>query len=395
MHVCFVALKAGPILLGSRIDGHIGGAEAQQALIARELVRRGVRVSVLVHAGGATHQADPRGRCVTPDGIELIETYAPRAGLPGLRFVHPRWTALWRGMARCNADVYYQRGAGCETGQTALFCQLRRRPFVFAVGSDSDCARDLHYLRTAKERWLYRHGLSRAAHVIAQTDTQRGRLIDAFGVLSHVIPSCAPPDHDDVQSDAARPSRPLQLLWVGRLSYEKQPELFVEMAERAADIQFHLVGASNATSDFARGVASRAARVANLTMHGAVPHARMRQFYQHADLLLCTSKWEGFPNTFLEAWSTGTPVVSTVNPDDCLTRYGVGRVGGDAESLLAACRALTGDANAYRACSDRCRLHVRSAHSVHAVVDAYEQIFAALPARRSGAVHPRHAEVRC
>lgn len=394
MHVCFVALKAGPILLGSRIDGHIGGAEVQQALIARELVRRGMRVSVLVYAGSATHEAVPRGRCVTPDGIELIETYGPRRGLPGLRFVHPRWTALWRGMARAAADVYYQRGAGCETGQAALFCQLRGRPFVFAVGSDSDCARDLHYLRTAKDRWLYRFGLRRASHVVAQTETQRGRLIEAFGVLSHVIPSCAPPT-DAAPSAGARPSHPTRLLWVGRLSHEKQPELFVEMAERAPDFECHLVGAANATSEFARSVASRASRVANLTMHGAVPHAQMRPLYQGADLLLCTSKWEGFPNTFLEAWATGTPVVSTVNPDDCLTRYGVGRVARDAESLLAACRSLTSDVNAYRACSDRCRLHVRAAHSVDAVADAYEQIFAALPAGSSGRTQPRHAEVRC
>ena len=42
--------------------------------------------------------------------------------------------------------------------------------------------------------------------------------------------------------------------------------------------------------------------------------------------MLFRSSYEGFPNTFLEAWSHGRPVVTSFDPDGLVERRGLGLV---------------------------------------------------------------------
>lgn len=362
--ICFVALKAYPILVDRQDLGLFGGAEIQQVRVGRELTERGFSVSFVTFDVG---QPD----AVVHKGIACYKTYRVDDGWPIVRFVHPRWTRLWAALSRADADIYYQRGAACETGQVALWCRRHDRPFVFASASDTNCVPGLPDLVSRRERWLYRYGLRSASRVIAQTCAQQDLLRRNFGVEPVLIRSCL----EIVTPGRPRTgvlSEPPRILWVGRVSPKKRIEWLFDLAELCPNLLFDVVGddAGNEAARYKRQTAG----LTNLFFHGRVPPSGMPRFYDRADVLVCTSVVEGYPNTFLEAWARGLPVVSTVDPDGVLARQGVGLHAPTVPEMKAALQRLLHNTHEYHAISQKGRDFVSREHALEQVIDAYEHL---------------------
>jgi glycosyltransferase involved in cell wall biosynthesis len=71
-------------------------------------------------------------------------------------------------------------------------------------------------------------------------------------------------------------------------------------------------------------VAAAAARLPNVTLLGFVPYTEVGALFDRARLFLNTSTVEGFPNTFLQAWVRGVPVVSFFDPDRLVRQQRLG-----------------------------------------------------------------------
>jgi glycosyltransferase involved in cell wall biosynthesis len=359
-------------ILAAREDlQHIGGAEVQRALIARELVRRGYEVSFVTWDHG-----QPDG--VVQDGIRVFKMCEPKAGLPGLRFLHPRWTSLWAAMARADADLYYQRAAGAESGQVALWTRRRGRRFVYALAVDAEC--DPRSLRRwpRRERQLFLYALRRADAIVAQTNVQRRMLAQSFALDARVIRSCAPePESVDGAETAPQRIAGRRVLWIGRPIDRKRPDMVEHIARLCPDCNFDVVGLAprSGAGRPPDGIVARLAAAPNVTVHGFVPHTRIGNLYQRAALLICTSLWEGFPNTFLEAWSRGIPVVSTVDPDDLIRSCGLGGVATSAEEMQRAIGPLLASPERWQECSARARQRYLAHHTPQMAGDAYESLF--------------------
>jgi Glycosyl transferases group 1 len=86
----------------------------------------------------------------------------------------------------------------------------------------------------------------------------------------------------------------------------------------------------------------RAAEVPNLEVASLLPQASLEDLYARAVAVVNTSWFEGFPNTFLEGWSLGTPALSLhVDPDSTIQQNCLGVVcGGSPERLAAEARRL-------------------------------------------------------
>jgi glycosyltransferase involved in cell wall biosynthesis len=372
--ICLVANFAyGAMVGGDR--GHIGGVERQVSLMSRWLAARGHRVSVVTWDEG---QDDD----VLIDGVRLIKLCRQDAGLPGLRFFHPRWTSLNAALARADADVYYQNCSEYVTGQVALWARRKRRKFVFSVANDLECDPGLPDLPTRREKLLYAYGLRHAHDIVVQTGTQARMLREGFGLGSSVIPMpCpGPSEADYARSEPPRPGA-ARLLWLARIARVKRPDRYLDLAEACPDLQFDLVGPLG-DGDYPVAVVERARRLANVSVHGPAARGEVSDFLRRAACMVCTSDNEGFPNVFLEAWSHGLPIVSTFDPDGLIASRGLGLVADrTVASLEASVRRLLGSPDEWRAASAAARAYYAENHTLDRVMVMFERLFLQVAAR--------------
>ena len=366
LRVGIVGLKCYDLLAGVPHPRYVGGAERQQVQLARGLAARGHQVALVTLDDG---QEDG----TVHGGVRVHTCYAVNDGIPVIRFVHPRWSGLVRAMRRADADVFYQMGGDAETGQVALWCAAAGRSFVFGLASDADVDPALPLLRSRRQRVLYRTGLRRAAAVVAQTDTQRERLRQAFTVDSTVIRNCTEDPGEDPRGPRVRAGNPRpRCLWVGRFVAVKRLELLLDLASAEPEWDFHVVGAANAANEYEQNLDARARALRNVTLHRGISDAALDEQYRRANVLVSTSRVEGVPTTFLEAWARGLPVVSTVDPDDAIAKGRLGAVAAP-ERLAESVRAVL--AEDPETLGGRVRAHFLASHTIDAYVSQHERLF--------------------
>jgi glycosyltransferase involved in cell wall biosynthesis len=375
--ICLVAHMAYGALTGGA-TGHAGGVEHQTAMTARWLARRGHDVSLIVWNEGQPEE-------VMVDGVRAISLCRQDDGIRGVRFLHPRWTSLTRALRRADADVYYHNCGEYVTGQIALWCRRARRPLVYSVASDPECDPALPMLQHARERVLFRYGLRHAARLIVQTRRQQRMLQDGFSLESTVLPMPCP-GPSDAEFIAPEPPRRAQarFVWVARISPEKQLDLLVEIAAALPDVRFDIAGGARQGDAAAEAVLARARALPNVRVLGRVARTDMPAVYRGASGLICTSTYEGFPNTFLEAWSHGVPVISTVDPDDLIRERGLGLGAHTAAEFTRALSRLVDTPAEWLRLSSNARTFYATHHRMDEALARFEQVFAetALARRR-------------
>ena len=336
--------------------------------MAKWLAEKGYNVCILTWDEG---QEDG----VEIDGVKVFKMCRRDEGIKGMRFLWPRWTSLYAAMKRANSDIYYQNCAEYVTGQVAFWCKKHEKKFIYSVASVPDCDKKLPEMYTFRERFLYRYGLRYSDKIIVQTNKQRDMLRDNFGVDSIVIPMpCPGPDDKEYAKTEKSRNSSERVLWLGRVCEVKRPDRLIELAKICPDVQFDFVGPAD-NSEYVRNVCHEAQSVPNITFHGPASRNRVAQFYKQAKILCCTSDFEGFPNTFLEAWSYGVPVVSTVDPDNIISEKGLGKIGKDITSLSHGILELLKSDEKWRKASRAAREYYVQNHEVNMAMEKFENIF--------------------
>lgn len=343
--ICLVGLMNLPVLAREYAHHGIGGMQVQQTLLGRQLAKRGFDVSMVVHDLG-----QPDG--ASWDGITTWRTFEPSAGIPVLRYVHPRWTSIWGALKRADADIYYVSGVGMMLGLVAMFARRYGRKFVYRLASTSDCHPDTIHVRLWRDKQLYAYGLKRADLVLSQTSEQQRLMLRNYSRTSLVVPSLIDPPG----LSPAFGERDIDVLWVGALRRVKRPLLLLDLARRLPHLKFAMAGGPYPEEAALFDQVKRdAAALPNVRFLGQVPYHDVGTLFERARLLAGTSEVEGVPNTYLQAWGHGAPVVAYLDPEHLIANGGRGRVVRSQDEMADAVTQLLANPGDWAKVSARCR----------------------------------------
>jgi glycosyltransferase involved in cell wall biosynthesis len=311
------------------------------------------------------------------DGLRVFAAFRAYDGIPGFRFFHPRLGGALKALRAADADIYYVRCAGYMLALVVWLSRRMGRKSVFCGANDPDFDPDgLRRRLSFRDRQMYQWGLRRVEAIVVQNREQKRLLERHYGRTAELIHNGLP-----VRERLTAPGR--DILWVATFKRFKMPELCLELARRLPEERFVMIGGRSKNNAREAAwfdqLALRARRLPNIEFLGFQPLTRVEERFDQAKLLVNTSRHEGFPNTYLQAWSRGLPVLSFVDPDNLIEQQRLGWSVGSLDEMVQVIRELTSGARTYssseiKACFDRCL-------TIETVVDRYEQLFASLVKR--------------
>jgi glycosyltransferase involved in cell wall biosynthesis len=173
-------------------------------------------------------------------------------------------------------------------------------------------------------------------------------------------------------------SKKSYILWVGSIKPVKQPEFFLKIAQALPKLKFVMIGGENkGKKDLYNKIEKEAKTIPNLEFLGFVPYHKIQQYYKDAAIFINTSQIEGFPNTFLESWVMGTPVVSlNVDPDEIICKKKLGYHSKTIEQLILDVNTLFSDEDLRREMGTNARKYVEQDHDLKKIATEFEKLIA-------------------
>ena len=347
-----------------------GGMELQLLLLARALDTRGVNVEFLV---GDSGQPD----LVAESGYTFRKVFSKdaRGPIQKLRF-------FLGALSASGAGIFLDRGSSRTSIWLYGASRVLSKKYVFAVASDVNCDREAKdpSLPRLWEKKAFQMVLRRADAVVIQKRSQGELLRKSHGRESILIRSLMAPLPP---SSIGRRGEGRDVVWIGNLHPYKQPEMFLDLARALPDVQFVMVGGAR-DQEYARQVSSAAAPIRNLRYLGFVPQDKIPEILASAALLANTTvvdgkHEEGFPNTFLQAWAMGVPVVSLISdPDTMIARDGLGRCSRTLQTMVEDVREMLAQPAVLEEMGRRCKVLVEREFGGTATVDRYVSLFSDL-----------------
>lgn len=336
-----------------------GGAEAQIARLAAALARLG-HESALIYGDGRG-LADRK----VVAGVTCIDA-APAWRRPA------SLARFWRALNFLSPDLLYARLPNDFLWVMGLFARRHRDArFMYALANDLHCSPWTAY---DYKRWfhapVYALGLWSADVIAIQHAGQRNLLSPSLRNRTVHVPNLV---HSIAATTRAYEATAFDAIWIAKIHPAKQLEIFASLAAALPGLRFAVAGGFDPTVSGAlrASLEARLAGLPNVAFLGPQGAGEVMTLLAASKVLVNTSLSEGFPNTMLEAWSVGVPVVSlSVDPGGVIARERLGFVSGTEANLRRDVHALTSSELLNQELGGHGLAYVRRQHSLDAVCEA-------------------------
>jgi glycosyltransferase involved in cell wall biosynthesis len=298
--------------------------------------------------------------------------------------------ALYGLLRRIRPDVIYQRIGCAYTGIAAYYAKREGASLIWHVSSDADLDRAMrtperNVVRRFLDGSFLAYGIRNADRVVAQTMQQARLLAERYArTADDIIANFHPAPM--VVRDADVPRR---IVWIANFKRLKQPEVFLRLASRLRDhsqVRFIMIGAAasgEGDSAWNRAIMSQIEGATNVDYLGPLSQEEVNAQLNGAYAFVNTSLYEGFPNTFIQAWLRRVPVVSmAVNPDGILEAASVGLLAPTEDRLVEAVRRLLENTTVREELARNAGVYAREYHSMKNVARLSQLIEDAASLRR-------------
>lgn len=275
-----------------------------------------------------------------PDGYKIIKV-ADTMGIRRYSFFFDIFRLL-KLLHQIQPDVIYQRVACAYTGIAAYYAKQNNCRMVWHVASDKDVLPlqeqiSLRSIIRYIDKKSLEYGISSSHQIIAQTNQQAEYLKKHYGrTPTEIIHNFHPMPRENIKK-----TNPIKIVWISNFKPLKQPEYFIRLARDLKNlgekVKCIMIGAPAHLTliNWQSSLEKEINEVDNLVYLGSRPLEEVNSILAKAHIFVNTSLYEGFANTFIQAWMRKVPVVSLhCNPDGILERHNIGFFSGMYEKML-------------------------------------------------------------
>lgn len=233
----------------------------------------------------------------------------------------------WSLLKKIQPDIVYCRSGVFQAALGAYYSSKFNKKSIWQAASIVDVIpiKNIYLFKkplTYIDKKFLEYGIKHSSIVLSQTIEQSTLLKKNYKKDSSIFRNFIPKRKDFIEKN-----NEFTVVWIGNIKPLKQPELFIQIAKSLSqytEIKFIMIG-NPAKNNYQKYIYNLLNEQTNIIYLKHQPINNVNKILSSAHLLISTSLYEGFSNTFLQAWLHQVPVISlNVNPDNILTKYKIG-----------------------------------------------------------------------
>lgn len=330
------------VFLAENFYGQLaGGSEYQHYLIASFLKKRNYDVTMMFADYGApVHLENSFKLARIKKNSFFARVFYPSFFLDAFR--------VYGTLKRIKPDIIWSRAGFAYVGIAALFAKKNNCKMIWHIASESDVKPlPIKWKRTMLFEYIDKKflefGIKKADFILGNAEFQDALLKMRYDRSCDLIVW----NFHSLPRRQIRKKNPVEIAWISNFKKLKQPELFINLAREFQDdigVRFIMIGRPGSQRNWQQNLDAEIQKLKNLEYLGEKSMDEVDKILYGVHILVNTSQYEGFPNSFIQAWMRKVPVVSlAVDPDGLLERKRIGFFSGSFEKMVRNIRSLIDD----------------------------------------------------